>query len=77
MRAVILDSSEDRFIISIDRNSISKDVLLQFLENLRLEALAERVDFEEEIEDWGEELKKDWWQANKDTFIPKSEQRKK
>lgn len=74
MRTVTLDSSEDRFIISIDKKSINKDALLQFLENLRLEALADKVNFGEEIEDLGEEIKGDWWQSNKDRFIPKSEQ---
>jgi len=74
MRTVTLDSSDDRFIISIDKRSINKDALLQFLENLRLEALADKVDFGEEIEDLGEEIKGDWWQTNKDRFIPKSEQ---
>ena len=74
MKAITLDSSEDRFIISIDKKSVNKDALLVFLENLRLEALAEKVDFEEDIEDLGEEIKRDWWQANKDKLIPKSDQ---
>ncbi len=74
MKTVTLDSSEDRFIISIDKKSINKDALLQFLENLRLEALADKVNFGKEIEDLGEEIKGDWWQSNKDRFIPKSEQ---
>ena len=74
MRTVTLDSSDDRFIISIDKRSINKDALLQFLENLRLEALADKVDFGVEIEDLGEEIKGVWWQSNKDRFIPKSEQ---
>jgi len=74
MRTVTLDSSDDRFIISIDTRSINKDALLQFLENLRLEALADKVDFGVEIEDLGEEIKGDWCQTNKDRFIPKSEQ---
>ena len=74
MRTVTLDSSDDRFIISIDKRSINKDALLQFLENLRLEALADKVDFGVEIEDLGEEIKRDWWQSNKDKYIPKSEQ---
>ena len=74
MRTVTLDSSDDRFIISIDKKSINKDALLQFLENLRLEALADKVDFGVEIEDLGEEIKEDWWQSNKNRLIPKSEQ---
>ena len=74
MSAITLDSSKDRFIISIDKKLVSKDALLQFLEHLRLEALAEKVDFKEDIEDLGEEIKRDWWQANKDRFIPLSGQ---
>ncbi len=77
MKSVTLDSSEDRFIISIDKNAVNKDALLQFLENLRLEALAEKVDFEEDIEDLGEKIKTDWWQANKEKYIPKSAQWKR
>mgnify|MGYP006449235393 FL=1 len=74
MKAVTFDSSEDRFLISIDKKSINKDALLQFLENLRLEALAEKVDFQEDIEDLGEDIKKDWWKTNKGRFIPKDDQ---
>jgi|UPI000584D9D9 hypothetical protein len=73
MSAVTFDSSKDRFIISIDKKLVSKDALLQFLEHLRLEALAEKVDFQEDIEDLGEKIKRDWWQVNKDRFIPPSE----
>jgi len=74
MRTVTLDSSEDRFIISIDKKSIDKDTLIYFLENLRLEALAEKVDFDESIEELGEEIKKDWWDSNKERFIPQENQ---
>lgn len=74
MSTVTLDSSEDRFIISIDKKSIDKDALLQFLEILRLEALAEKVDFQEDIEEVGKEIKSDWWKANKNKFIPEADQ---
>lgn len=74
MSTVTLDSSEDRFIISIDKKSIDKDALLQFLEILRLEALAEKVDFQEDIEEVGKEIKSDWWKSNKNKFIPEADQ---
>jgi len=74
MRKVTVDSSEDRFIISIDKKSITKDILLQFIDNLRLETLADKVDFGEEVEEIGEEIKQDWWDNNKNRFIPEEDQ---
>lgn len=74
MRTVTVESFEDRFIISIDKKSINKDTLLQFIDHLRLESLAERVDFGEEIEELGEEIKENWWKENKDRFLPKYNQ---
>ena len=74
MSTVKVKSSKDQFIISIDKDAINKESLLQFIENLRLESLAEKVDFDEDIEELGEEIKEDWWKKNKDRFIPKEEQ---
>jgi len=74
MRTVTVESSGDRFIISIDKKSIDKGLLLQLIDNLRLESLADKVDFGEEIEELGEEIKENWWKENKDRFIPKEDQ---
>lgn len=72
METVKLDSSEDRFIISIDKKFVNKGALLRFLEDLKLEALADSVDFKNDIEEIGEQIKKEWWEANKDRFIADS-----
>ncbi|MEM1323245.1 MAG: hypothetical protein AAGG75_23470 [Bacteroidota bacterium] len=74
MKSITFNSSEDRFVISIDKKVISKETLLQFVDNLRLEFLAQKVDFDEAIEELGEEIKGTWWEDNKDRFIPKEEQ---
>ncbi len=74
MKSITIDSSDERFIISIDKKLINKDLLLQFVDNLRLEFLARKVDFDKEIEDLGEEIKENWWKENKDKFIPKENQ---
>lgn len=74
MKSITFDSSQDRFVISIDKNVIHKDLLLQFIDNLRLEFLARKVDFDDTIEQLGEAIKEDWWQDNKDRFIPKEQQ---
>ena len=74
MRKIQVDTSKDKFIISIDKDLIDKDLLLQFVDILRLESLAEKVDFDEDMEELDEEIKKNWWKKNKDKFIPKSSQ---
>ena len=74
MKPISLNTSEDQFIISIDKKVMTKDLLLQFIDNLRLEFLAQKVNFDDSIEELGEEIKKNWWNENKDRFIPKEEQ---
>ena len=74
MKSITIDSSDDRFIISIDKKLINKDLLLQFLDNLRMEFLARKVGFDKDIEDLGEEINEEWWEKNKDRFIPKEDQ---
>lgn len=74
MKSITLDTQNDQFVISIDKKMIDKEVLMGFLDNLRLEFLAQKVNFDEDIEALGEEIKEEWWKNNKDRFIPKNEQ---
>ncbi len=69
-----LDTSGNQFIISIDKDFIGKEDLLKFLEYLRVKHLVQKIDFNEDIEALGEEIKAEWWAKNKDRFIPKEEQ---
>lgn len=69
MQAIHVETTADRFVISIDRNLITKEMLLRLLNQLRLESLAQRVDFDESIEDLSEELKASWWQQNKEPLL--------
>lgn len=74
MKAITVDTLEDRFVISVDRSLIQKDSLLQFVENLRVEILARKVNFDDQLEKLDEEIKQSWWEENKDRFIPKEVQ---
>jgi hypothetical protein len=69
MNPVTLDSSGERFLVSIDKNYINKDFLMEMLERIRIEYLAHKIDFSEEIEELGEEIKDSWWKENKNKFI--------
>ncbi len=69
-----LDTSDSQFIISIDKDFLDKEALLELIDYLRTESLAREVDFDEDIEALGREIKSKWWKKNKDRFIPKEEQ---
>ena len=69
MQAIDLETTGDRFLISIDKNLVDKEFLLNLIEKIRLEHLAHKVDFDESVEELGEEIKADWWQKNKSKFI--------
>lgn len=69
MQAIDLQTTDGRFLISIDKDLVDKEFLLDLIEKIRLESLVRRADFDESIEDLGEEIKADWWRKNKSKFI--------
>ena len=73
MQSINVETTADRFLISIDKNLITKEMLLKLLNQLRLESLAQRVDFDESVEDLGEEIKNSWWQQNKERLLQGAE----
>lgn len=73
MQAINIETTNDRFLISIDRNLVTKEMLQRLLNQLRLEYLAQRVDFDESIEEFGEEIKASWWQQNKERLLQGAE----
>lgn len=66
---ISLQSTSENFIISINKNLIDKVFLMQLLDKIRTEYLAKKINFEEDIEDLGEEIKDAWWQKNKERFL--------
>lgn len=73
MQAINVETALDRFLISIDRNLVTKEMLQRLLNQLRLEYLAQRVNFDESIEEFGEEIKASWWQQNKERLLQGAE----
>jgi hypothetical protein len=69
MTAIHLDTQNDKYLISVDKSVFDKEWLVKLLENLRVEELARKFDFDESIETLGEEIKSDWWIKNKKRFI--------
>jgi hypothetical protein len=69
MLAIDIQNQPDRYVISIAKDAMDKDVLLRLLENLQLEQLAQKIDFDDSLLALGEEINATWWQANKHRFI--------
>lgn len=55
MQAIDLQTTKEKFLISIDKNLVDKKFLLNLIEKIRLEYLFRKADFDESIEDLGEE----------------------
>lgn len=73
MQAINVETTADRFLISIDKSIVTKEMLLKLLNQLRLESLAQHADLDESIEDVGEEIKASWWQQNKERLLQGAE----
>ena len=69
MTGIQLNTQNDKYLISIDKSLFDKEWLVKLLESLRVEELARKFDFDENIETLGEEIKADWWAKNKKRFI--------
>jgi hypothetical protein len=69
MQAIDVQTTDDRVLISLDRQMIDREFVVELVDRLRLEYLARKVDFDQEIEQLGEEIKADWWAENKHRFI--------
>ncbi|MEM1326502.1 MAG: hypothetical protein AAGI23_11135 [Bacteroidota bacterium] len=65
MNTIQLEVQPDRYLLSIDKTAIDREYLDRLIKVIRVEYLATRVNFDESIEQLGEEIQSDWWQANK------------
>lgn len=65
MNTVQLEVQPDRYLLSIDKTAIDRDYLDQLIKLIRVEYLATKINFDESIEQLGEDIQSDWWQANK------------
>ena len=69
MTAFQIQHTADSLQVTFDKKYFSEDELLKILNYLRVEFLARKIDFDQDIEAFGEEIKRDWWVANKHRFI--------
>ena len=69
MTAIQVSRNETEMIINIPKSSVAPEVIMRILERFRFEELIQKADFQEDIEDIGEEIKADWWSKNRDKYL--------
>jgi hypothetical protein len=72
MKAIEVKNQKDKFLITLDKSYFDKESLYGILEKLRIEYLANKVNFDASIEKLGEEIKEDWWKKNKKKYIKRA-----
>ena len=67
---VQISFKDDEAILKFPKQMVSSGYVQEFLERLRLEAIAEKSQLtEEQAWELSEEVKQEWWQKNKGKFI--------
>ncbi|MFQ5823330.1 MAG: hypothetical protein ACE5JB_04675 [bacterium] len=65
MQAIEVKSTNDKVIITIDKEAVDIDFLTNLLNKFRVEQLIKKANFDEEIIKLSKEIKQDWWKKNK------------
>ena len=72
MLVITVESTDSEFRVTIPKAEISEKLLNDWINWLRLDHLASKSQMtESEADEIAEQIKADWWTANKDRLIPK------
>lgn len=69
MNPIEIKNTPESLQITLDKRYFDNEFLRETVDYFRMEYLAQHVDFDESIEELGEEIKRTWWQRNKSRFI--------
>ncbi len=69
MTGMQISSTKDKFLISIDKNIFDNEIILNFIEGLKIDSLAKEVDLLDNLLEISEEIKDKWWKDNKASYL--------
>lgn len=69
MDALDIKSYDKTLVVTFDKAFFKESYLNDLLTRIRTEYLIQKADFDESVEDIGEEIKHNWWQKNKSKYI--------
>lgn len=73
MKPITVKTEKDKFVISVDRSAVNESVLINLVDQLQMEYLAQKANIDPSVIDFGEELKQSWWDKNKDRILSSEE----
>ena len=72
MSEITVETTNEKYLISIDRALMDKPTFRAFFERLRVELLADKMDTDEsDLVALGEEVKASWWANNQNQILDK------
>lgn len=69
MQALEIETTQEKIKVTFDRKALAPEQLIKLLDVLRMEFLANQINFDASIEELGNEIKHNWWQNNKHRYI--------
>ena len=73
MENVEILSTDDKIIITINKDAVDVNFLASLFNRLRVEQLIKKADFDEAILKLSKEIKSGWWEKNKKMFLEESD----
>lgn len=69
MQAMNIQSLGDSIVITIKKELIAYETFIKLFERLRIEELIGKAEFKNEVIDLADQIKKEWWQNNQDSYL--------
>lgn len=69
MEGFSISSSGNQIVITIDRSLVDINFVNNLVARLRVEQLIKKANFVEEILNVADEIKKEWWEKNKKSYL--------
>jgi len=69
MLGLTVNDSKEQIVSTIDKNNFTEEVFDKLVAIARLQYLIKTADFDESVIDFGEELKANWWNENRNEIL--------
>lgn len=69
MKNLIIENTGNQMVLRINKEGFDEDYLISLVKRLQLEELAEKAGFTSGILNVAEQINKEWWMENGETFL--------
>lgn len=69
MENLIIENKGDQIILKLNRKGFDENYLISLVKRLQIENLAEKSKFKTDILTIAEQINKDWWEVNGESFL--------